>query len=794
MRSVVERLETEQASDRERLKQVAAREEALQGLMRGLPGMVYRCRVDAAWTMEFVGDGALSLTGHTALELNAAVNRVSYRGLIHPEDLGLALKAIRVAVAEEQPYAISYRLCTAAGEERWVLDQGAAEPAQAGEPRMRAGFVLDITDRKRVEASLREGEEKLRSIYTAMSEGVCVLALVTDDAGEVMDYRVADINPAFERLTGLSAPYTLGRLGTEVFHSRRPPHLDKLCQVARSGRPATFESDDFVSGRTFRLACFALGPHKAAMVLSDMTDRRRAEQALRSSEGRFREFFSQMTTGAVIYDGGEWGSSFTIKDINAAGERVDKVRREDVVGRNVLDVFPGVVESGLLEMLKKVWLSGRSEHMDMAHYKDERISGWRENHVYKLPSGEIVSLFQDVSERRLMENKIVAKQKMEAIGILAGGVANDFSNILTLMGGQTAAILDAVSPESKAYANAQRLLEAEHYASRLVKRLLSVARAGDVQGTVSVGPVAVADAVQGTVELLAGTCAEKGIACRVKNPEAMPYVMADDTQLRDAIMNLLLNAIRATPAGGVVQVDVSERDVKTPNHRLNPNAKPGRYVILRVRDTGQGIDPKVIDRIFEPFFTTDETGASMGLGLCIVQSSVFAWGGWVTLRSRPGRGSSFRLFIPRVAPDVCETCGLQADEVTVLVVDDQAEYRRAAREVLKRAGYTVLTASGADEAIEVFRKQADRITVSIVDLLMPGKGGKVVLDAILAADPSAQVVVASGFSHDYVRGQLARGAWGFLQKPFNEAQLLHAVNVMLVRAGARKLDPPVTSG
>ncbi len=597
-------------------------------------------------------------------------------------------------------------------------------------------------------------------------------------SGKFGDYRIVEMNPAFERLTGLRKEHVLGMSSRDVFHSPEPAHLDAFVDVITSREPVRLESRLLAPGRVLSMSVFPFGDMRVAILVVDMTEERRTEQALRASESRFRELFNQMSTGVTVYDPGESGERFIIRDVNRAGEVIDKVKRDEIVGREIREVFPGVVEFGLIDVFKKVWRTGESANISRAHYKDERISGWRENHVYRLPSGEIVSLYRDVTERRLMENKIVAKQKMEAIGQLAGGVANDFSNIIGLMSGYTSAISELVPPNSSAYQHARRLLEAEQYAAKLTKRLLSVARASDEESG-KIERVSLARAITDTVSLTRETLEQRGVKCTVKLPDRPSDVMVDDAQLRDALINLILNALKAmSEGGGTIRIDVAEKDVDTPGTRQNPNAKPGPYSILRVRDTGHGIKKNIVDRIFEPLFTTDETGGSLGLGLSTAQSSVNMWGGWIEVRSREGVGASFRVFMPRVAAE-SHAARDRPTGKTVLAVDDQAEFLDAIRDALEQDGHTVIAAGSVGEALAQLKRLGDEISLSIIDAMLPDDGSRALLREILAADPAANVIMMSGFSHDYVRGYLSRGAWGFLQKPFEADQVVASVRAAI---------------
>ena len=506
------------------------------------------------------------------------------------------------------------------------------------------------------------------------------------------------------------------------------------------------------------------------------------ENRLRRDQSRFREAFDHMSSGVAVYEARDGGRDFVFTDFNRSAEAMEGVRREDIIGRSVLEVFPGVEDFGLLDVFRRVWETGTPESLPCKLYEDDRITGWRENYVRRLPCGEVIAIYDDVTERRLLQERLLTQQKMEAIGTLAGGVAHDFGNLLSMITGYASSLVDHLVPDTTPHGLGLRVLEAARYAGELTKRLLSIARASDPSGYARIESVSISRAISDTVTLLEPKMAERGIECVVKDPQNMPYVLADAQQLRDAIMNLLLNAIAALPRDGVIRVDVSTRQIERPDVRANPDAEPGAYAVLRIRDNGSGIPRELLDRIFEAFYTTSENHEALGLGLSVVRSSVHRWGGWIAVWSRDGQGSSFRLFIPKAGVKGHEPAeGARTPSETILLIDDAEADRALIGGVLADAGYEVLAVEGGREGIDMYRQNAKRIGLAIVDAVMPGTDGKEVLEEILRMDPTASLVMTSGFSHDYVRSHLERGAWGFLQKPFDPEQLLDAVEHVLAK-------------
>jgi CheY-like chemotaxis protein len=258
--------------------------------------------------------------------------------------------------------------------------------------------------------------------------------------------------------------------------------------------------------------------------------------------------------------------------------------------------------------------------------------------------------------------------------------------------------------------------------------------------------------------------------------------VADASQLLDTLMNLLLNSVEAMPHGGKITIDATERDVIRPNLKLNPEAKPGPYVVLRVRDTGVGMSREVMDLMFQPFFTTKRSRSAFGLGLTTAQSMVKGWGGWIMARSKEGGGATFRLFIPK-AVEAAREAGGAAEGVSegqaVLLVDRRAEFVSVMKEALGKAGYQVRTAQSAGEVSGHVEQAGSELDLVVVDAMMPDGEWHGVLSDMIRNGPCKSVLVTSGFCREYVRHHLPPGAWEYLQKPFTPDDLVGIVNAMV---------------
>jgi CheY-like chemotaxis protein len=246
------------------------------------------------------------------------------------------------------------------------------------------------------------------------------------------------------------------------------------------------------------------------------------------------------------------------------------------------------------------------------------------------------------------------------------------------------------------------------------------------------------------------------------------------------LTHLLLNAADTMPGGGAITLDISE------------TTESGRhFVVLRIRDTGRGMDKELLGRVLHPFFTARKTLASAhGLGLSVAQTAIHGWGGRIDIRSHPGHGTRLRLLLPRAdvtpAKEPKAKPPEEAGGETILFVDDDAELVATMKTALREAGYRVLDATSGDNSIAIYTKQADQINLCIVDVVMPETDGKRVLEEILRIDPTAAIIMSSGFSREYVRGYLDRGAWAFIQKPYDRTQLLTVIRRVLDQKTARQ--------
>ena len=395
----------------------------------------------------------------------------------------------------------------------------------------------------------------------------------------------------------------------------------------------------------------------------------------------------------------------------------------------------------------------------------------------------MVGFVVDITNQRIAEQRLLQAHKMEAIGNLAGGVAHDFNNLLTIMKGYSDLSLEQLEPDSPQRPNIEAILEAANRAAALTRQLLAFSRKQPLAPQV----LDLNSAVANMDRMLRRLIGEDIILIAHLNPK-VSYVKADPVQIEQIIMNLAVNARDAMPNGGnlIIETTNVEMDAEYADKQLG--VPPGPYVMLAVSDSGMGMDEETRSHIFEPFFTTKEKDKGTGLGLSTVYGIVKQSGGYIWVYSEPGRGTSFKIYFPRVeaklssseAPRVNKPKG---GSETVLVVEDDEGVRTLARKILERDGYCVLEARDSVEAGSIAHQHRE-IDLMVTDVVMPGMSGRALAESMASRLPKMKVLFLSGYTDDAIvqHGILERDMY-FLQKPFTADALSKKVRDLLDAPG-----------
>jgi len=387
----------------------------------------------------------------------------------------------------------------------------------------------------------------------------------------------------------------------------------------------------------------------------------------------------------------------------------------------------------------------------------------------------IQGIVRDVTEQIRLQDQLRHAQKMEAIGTLAGGIAHEFNNLMQAVSGYTELLLLNTALDSPSKQKLEAIRKSTQRASELTRQILIFSQKVESK----VLPVRLNHEVMRIFKLLKKTL-PKMIEIKVSSDEHVRDIQADPALIGQILMNLSINARDAMPDGGTLFISTSDVFLDEQYYRNHPELKPGHYALLSISDTGCGMDKETKQHLFEPFYTTKGTGKGTGLGLAMVYGIVKEHGGHIVCYSESGMGTTFRIYLPVADPpkDIPELASEKypGGTETILLADDEEFIRNSGKELLERFGYTVLIAADGEEALEIYRQKSDSIDLVMLDLLMPGMGGKKCLEEILAIHPAAKVLIASGYSQDKINTEaMAIGAAEFIGKPYQVGELLKII-------------------
>ena len=507
---------------------------------------------------------------------------------------------------------------------------------------------------------------------------------------------------------------------------------------------------------------------------TDIDDLKRAQLEASESEERFAKVFNSSLVAIGI---GEM--SGRLIDVNERCAEFFGYAREEMIGRTIyeLRLWADLADR---ERIVSAISAGRSISSGEAGFR--RKSGEIRHALVSLEAmtlaGEAEPLLMlvlvDLTERRRLESELLQAQKMEAVGRLAGGVAHDFNNILGVIMGYGEIVQRRIPAADPLHAKVAEILKAAERGAALTRQLLAFSRKQVLQPRVLDLNLVVAD-MDAMLRRLIGENIELEMSLR----EPLGSVRADPGQIEQVLMNLVVNARDAMPTAGSLLIETAEVDLDVTALALHPGARPGAYVLLAVSDTGHGMDRETVSRIFEPFFTTKSVGAGTGLGLSTVYGIVEQSGGHVEVYSEKGRGTTFKVYLPRIeatatrATHVATPPPPRAGSETILLVEDEAALRAVIGETLAGGGYRVLEAATPGQALDFAGAHEGPIHAVLTDVVMPEMSGRDLARLLKPLRPEAPVVYMSGYTDDAIghHGLLDAGTL-FLQKPFTADALL----------------------
>ena len=508
-------------------------------------------------------------------------------------------------------------------------------------------------------------------------------------------------------------------------------------------------------------------------------ERRGAEDALRKSESMFRLLFAHNPLPTWVFD----SETLRFLQVNDAAVRKYGYSHEEFESMTVLDIRPASERAALGETLRR-WTGDGQHQTHWKHLsKDARIIE-AEIISHRLEyAGRSVYLVvaQDIGERHQLEEQLRQAQKMEAVGRLAGGVAHDFNNLLMVIKGHTELLMRDLSSSHHAARKIEQIDRAADRAASLTRQLLAFSRMQVLQLRV----MSLNNVVEEMGKLIPRLIGED-VELVLRTAANLGAIRADASQMEQVIMNLAVNARDAMPHGGRLLIETANAELDRAYSNSRPVVQPGEYVLLAVSDTGIGMDQETQARIFEPFFTTKEQGKGTGLGLSTVYGVVKQSGGFIWVYSEVGKGTSFKIYLPRVDQPVEKSGPPQLypeaprGNETVLLAEDEQDVREVAREFLESGGYTVIEASHGQEALRVAAQHPGDIDILVTDMVMPGMTGQQLAAGLQQRRAGLRVIYMSGYSeHAATEAAQSVSTARLLTKPFTRNAILRAVREVL---------------
>ncbi|HEY3381287.1 MAG TPA: PAS domain S-box protein [Vicinamibacterales bacterium] len=669
-----------------------------------------------------------------------------------------------------------FRLRCQNGSELWVLASTSPILDQTGQFGGALVMFTDVTARRKAERALRESEARYRRIVETANEGIWV----TDAA-----WRTEYVNRVMADIMGYPAGEMVGRslldfafdddrelvrqgIGPEREGPREPVEM----RLRRKGG-----AEIWVLASTTTILSEQGVVEGLLVMCSDMTARRRAA----AERARLHSAVAQAAEAIMMTkrDG-------TIVYVNPAWQRMTGYSSGEALGRTPRLLRADVQDSRVFKDLWETILDGRVWRGELTNRSQGgALFSWEETITpVRDESGritEFISFGQDTSGRRDLEARLRQSQKMEAVGRLAGGVAHDFNNLLTVITGYSERLLMGLPADDPLRKGAEAIKRSADRAAALTQQLLAFSRR-----QILAPKVIDLNSVVGNMNKMLQRLIGEDVELVFHSATELWRTKADPNQLEQVIMNLAVNSRDAMPQGGILTIETSNIELDTSFAGRHLGLQPGRYVMLAVTDTGSGMDDETQSHLFEPFFTTKEQGKGTGLGLSTTYGIVKQSGGYIWVESEVGRGTTVRIYLPRIeetadlTPAAIEMRSAPHGSETILLVEDEDAVRHLLRDILRRYGYTVLEAQNGPRAIEICQQHEGQIDLVITDMVMPQMSGWEVADAASNLRPKAKLIYMSGYiEHMVVEQRVLESGVAFLGKPFTPDTLGRKVREVL---------------
>lgn len=703
-----------------------------------------------------------------------------WRTRLHPEDLSRADEALAACIeGQANDYRVEFRMATANGGWKWILSMGRiVERTSEGRPRRMIGTHTDISEAKLAENALRDSEERHRHLVETSADWVWEI-----DSHARYTY-------ASERVRDLLGYAPSEILGRTVFELMPPQEAERtrplILEGIAAGKPFVgFENTCLhKDGRTINVETNGVPVFNASGELigyrgmdRDVTARRAVERQL-----RLRDAALQAAANSIVIT----DRHGRIEWANAAFTTSSGWQLSEVIGRNPREL----IWSGQhgREFFTQMWdtiSNGRVWRGEIMNRRKDGALRTEDMTITPLfdENGTIshyIAIKQDITERKQLEAQTRHSQRMEALGAMAGGIAHDLNNILTPIG-MVAGLLRDDRTDEKSRELLSLVEQSAKRGGNIIQQLLTFSRGVEGERL----PLRL-QLVLKEVLALARETFPREISLSLSLPPELPLVLADATQIHQVVLNLCVNARDAMPSGGQLALIAETETLDRTSPKLPEHVQPGEFVVLHVCDSGTGIAPDLLLRIFDPFFTTKPVNRGTGLGLSTVQGIVRSHGGFITVDSTLGKGTTFSVHLPSAGPEsVPESVSHEAPMATgrgelILVVEDEIDIGEAAQMGLEACGYRVRLALNGRDGLDQFTKYRAEISMILTDLMMPVMKGTDFVRAVREIDPHIPIAVATGLKESAQQRELeALGVHDILSKPYSYGELTQLVEKKL---------------
>jgi len=691
-----------------------------------------------------------------------------------------------------------------------------------GNIRQFVSFALDITERKRAEEAV---QTTLQRFYTVLSSMYSGLLLVTDEGRvefanqAICDY--FDLNDSPQDLVGLTESEILPKIRKAYLHPDEA--FARIREMVDRGQPVRDEEVPMSGGREllrdFIPLCINGKSYGRLWYHTDITERKKAQEALRQSEQSLRALAENVPDQIVRFD-----RNLRLLYANPAALRQIGLPEEMLIGRTASEygaeptaavrwdqIAREVLESGepqryehtshwegetrildaqlvpernadgavqaVIAIARDITERKKDEEALQKAYAD--LERRVQERTFEL-SEAYETLQKEVVERKKAEDQLIRVQKLEALGTLAGGIAHDFNNILAGIIGFTEMVLEDINPDGPEYKRLGLALKGANRGRDLVRQILTFSR----QTVQDRKPLALGQIVEEGLKLLRPTLPStiEIISTSVVDNDT---VLADAVQMHQILMNLCTNAAHAMrEKGGVLNITISETPPSESDPAPVPAMRPEKYVVLKVSDTGCGMPPEVLERIFDPFFTTKQQGEGTGLGLSVAHGIIKSHGGYVTVESEPGKGTAFYVYLPNVEkqelPEDGDQLKVMSGKERILFVDDEDILIELNKQRLSRLGYDVVATTRSTDALDIFRKEPDKFDLVITDHTMPNLTGMDLAVELLKIRATIPIILCTGHSETVSPEQAKEsGIKAFLMKPLTRREMAETIRRVL---------------